>query len=176
MKWVDDIACADITVSSDSNGLKAAIPCPLCATNVMIRPERTGTWKLSNFSSHIRAKHLCESQSMQRTVLKRSYPPEFNQPSGQPSPSVPSSFSEMDEEWLDTENAEGGAGSKQNEEEINPIAVLEHEPPALAITAENDDCSSAGPSSGPVLIQLQIETPVRLEKSARSSASDNLNW
>lgn len=48
-----------IHISCEEHGLTAKIQCPVCPTECFIscRPERSGTWKISNFVAHIRNVH-----------------------------------------------------------------------------------------------------------------------
>ncbi|XP_062560972.1 uncharacterized protein LOC134225146 [Armigeres subalbatus] len=50
-----------VTVGRDQNGDMARVTCPFCdqanPTTVIIRRDRPGTWKVSNFSGHIKNKH-----------------------------------------------------------------------------------------------------------------------
>ncbi|XP_065092165.1 uncharacterized protein LOC135713010 [Ochlerotatus camptorhynchus] len=73
--WLAEIHGANITISNDDSGRKVLVSCPFCGTIVMIRPEPTGTWKVSNFSAHIRSKHLSEpnSKQPQNRGTKRPY-------------------------------------------------------------------------------------------------------
>lgn len=79
MCWLKDLSSTDIILSKDSTGLKASVPCPFCAARVLIRPEATGTWKISNFSTHVRSKHFsapCPKERPHKDTLKRPYPVE----------------------------------------------------------------------------------------------------
>lgn len=51
------LAKLSLNIQQDNCGIKACIQCPFCGNIVTIRPEKSGTWKISNFSAHVKAKH-----------------------------------------------------------------------------------------------------------------------
>ncbi|XP_029719598.2 uncharacterized protein LOC115261819 [Aedes albopictus] len=55
--FFDQIASMKVDISCDEAGTRAVLKCPFCETIVTIRMEKSGSWKISNFSSHVRVKH-----------------------------------------------------------------------------------------------------------------------
>lgn len=55
--FFQQISVMNIVVTCDETGLRALISCPFCEAQITVRQEKSRSWKVSNFSSHLRIKH-----------------------------------------------------------------------------------------------------------------------
>lgn len=73
---LDQIETMKIDALYDEAGVKSMLNCPFCEAIVTIRQEKSGSWKLSNFVSHLRTKHDIPSDAITNKPTKRPHPQE----------------------------------------------------------------------------------------------------
>lgn len=138
-----------VSVACDDNGMKALIQCPFCEASITIRQEKSKSWKVSNFSSHIKQRHndivpcsdTFQEQPEAQRSCKRKWASSFHENTIEVVQSIPLESTETYEaEYLDCSEQHFDPHDSYIEEQFSEEQEVKHnvydyEPPTLSDSA-----------------------------------------